>query len=107
MVESSWSVCWCIALVGCAKLERGADRAGSETAGQPLHDGRDGLDAGAVLRDDTLHVEPAKGVDDPRDALVVEAAQVEAADHRMHLGDAGEPDGIATDADDTAVRARR
>src|SRR4029450_11774424 len=43
----------------------------------------------------------------PRNARVVEAAQVEAADDRVHPGHAGDTHGVAADADDTAVRARR
>src|SRR5437667_172124 len=94
-------------LIGRGELERGADRAGGEAPGQPLHDRADGLDAGAVLRHDVLDVELAKGVDDPGDARIVETAQMEAADDGVNPGNPGEADGVAADTDDAAVRARR
>src|SRR6516225_10847931 len=93
-------------LVGGRELERRADRAGGESPGQPLHDRADGLDAGAMLRNQVLHVEVAKRVDHAGDSRVVQAAQMEAADDGVYAVDAGEAHGVATDADDAAVRAR-
>jgi hypothetical protein len=72
-----------------------------------LHDRADGLDAGAVLRDDVLHVEAAKRVDHPRDARIVQPAEMKAADDGVHRGNPREAHGVAADADDAAVRARR
>src|SRR5438132_14382936 len=94
-------------LIGRGELERGADRAGGEAPGQPLHDRADGLDTGAVLRHDVLHVEAAKRVDHPRDTRIVETAQMEPADDGVHAGNSGEADGVAADADDAAVGAAR
>src|SRR5438445_8376497 len=66
-------------LIGRGELERGADRAGGEAPGQPLHDRADGLDAGAVLRHHVLDVELAKGVDVPGDTLIVQTAHMHTA----------------------------
>src|SRR2546429_26491 len=93
-------------LIGRGELERGADRAGGEAPGQPLHDRADGLDAGAVLRHDVLDVELAKGVDDPGDARIVETAQMEAADDGVNPGNPGEADGVAPDTDGAAGATR-
>src|SRR5262249_28113335 len=67
----------------------------------------DRLDAGAVLRDHVLDAELGEGVDHARNARLVEAAQVEAADDRVNAGYARDAHGVAADADDAAVRARR
>src|SRR5213593_4638878 len=93
-------------LGGCGELEGGADRAGGEAPGQPVYHGADGFDPGAMLGHQVLDVEVSKGVDDPRDSRVVEAAQMESADDGVHAGNAGDAHGVAADADDPAMRAR-
>src|SRR5262245_11819436 len=57
--------------------ERGAHRAEHDLSRQSVMNGGDGLDAGAVLRDQVVEPEPLEGVDDPGHALLGQPAQVE------------------------------
>src|SRR5262245_4549983 len=68
-----------------AEGEGAADGAHHEPVAQPAGERDHRLEARAVLGHDVVQLERAKRVDDARDALLAETAQVESADHRVDL----------------------
>src|SRR5258705_11682921 len=66
--------------------EGGSDGADDHLPRQPVIERRDGLDAGAVLRDDVVDFQLAEHVDDAGHALVGQPAEGEAAHPGVNLG---------------------
>src|SRR6266542_4410405 len=86
--------------------ERAPDRAYHQLRRQVHAHLDDGLEPGAVLRDQVVHAHLAEGVHHRGDPLAGKPGEMEAADHRMDFRDASDARRVPADADDAAVRAR-